>query len=193
MIESAPSSNISTNPRPWVRYLARMIDIYLFGLVFQKVLETITNFWVKNELALSSYTKIYIIIYILVQSFIYIFVESIILSTLGNTFGKWLLKIQISNNQSKKIPFFIAIKRSFLVWIYGFGAGLPLISLCTHIVAYSHLTTRKITTWDQKCNLMVSHQKIGIVRIILIILFFILSFIGSLFITLINNNLLIKN
>lgn len=54
------------------------------------------------------------------------------------------------------------------------GIGLPLISLVTNIESYNELTKKGITSWDRDGGFVVSHHKIGIFKIILAILLFIL-------------------
>ena len=152
--------------RPWVRYLARMIDFLMFSFVAGAILGVVLT--IMDNIALLDNFNDYLLGFIL--AFIYVFIEPIILSVCGNTFGKWLLKIKIQDKEGNKPTFAIAFRRSFFVWFYGLGAGFPIIQLFTLISAHSNLTKRGGTTWDKKYNLTVIHQKIGIVRTTIAIL-----------------------
>lgn len=158
--------------RPWIRYIARMIDIYTFlfiGGIFWEILSP-TSF-PESDFAFG-----------LIVLFLWIFFESICLSILGSTFGKWLLKIKLRTNDNLKLTFLIAFQRSFMVWFKGLAIGIPFISLFTLISAHSDLTTQGITSWDKKYGLKVSYEKIGCIRAIITILLFGLFFsiiIGS--------------
>lgn len=148
------------NVRPWVRLIARSIDVYVFSAVF-------VIFWVA--LSPSSFPKSDIWLG-MIALFAWIFVEPVFLSLWGTTFGKWLLKVKIRDHEDKKLTFLVAIKRSFLVWLYGLGLGIPIFSVFMKISSYSDLTKKGITTWDKDCHLTITHQKIGVIRTVVAIL-----------------------
>ncbi len=171
------NSNVSqipfANVRPWVRFLARHIDIYIFAII-------ICGLWMIISPSIFLKSRI---MFGLITIFIWIFVESVFLSSWGTTFGKWLLKIKVRDKEDKKLTFLVALKRSFLVYLKGYGLGMPIISIFTELSAYNKLINNGITTWDEDCQLVVSHQAIGIIRsavaIILIGIFFLLISLGN--------------
>jgi len=95
------------------------------------------------------------------------------LSSFGTTPGKALLGIKIRALSGKKISYTTGMKRGFLIWIYGMGIGIPLISLFTMIAAYNRLKRNGITSWDKKCGINVIHDQLSIFRIILFVTIFI--------------------
>jgi len=152
---AVPSEGSQTpKVRPWIRFFARYIDIYLFGFVVGIFLEFFSPSSVQNSN----------IVFGIALLFLWIFIESVFLSLCGTTFGKWLLGVKIRDNKNKKLTFLVALKRSFLVWFKGFGIGFPIISLFTLVSAHSDLTNKNITTWDKDCHLTVVHQKLGVAR-----------------------------
>lgn len=153
--------------RPWVRYWARMLDIYSFTLLAGFVLGLI--FPALNMLEIAFGMSLYSI-------FIWIFVESSLLSTWGTTPGKWLFKTSLRTNAGEKLSFSNALSRSFSVWWRGLGIGFPIASLITLLVAHRKLTIEGVTTWDRKGGFVVSHKKIGAIRVVIVTIFFI-SFI----------------
>jgi len=88
----------------------------------------------------------------------------IIFSMFGTTPGKALLAIEVTAPSGDPLSFGQALKRSFGVWFYGWGMGIPLVCLFTLLRAHDNLTQKKITTWDRQGNFHVSHGRIGAVR-----------------------------
>ena len=66
-----------------------------------------------------------------------------------------------------------ALRRSLKVWWRGLGTGFPLASLITLFVAYGHLTRNGFTTWDDEGAFAVRHERVGLGRIVAVILFFV--------------------
>jgi len=148
--------------RPWVRYCARGIDYLLFSPIAGFVFAIFAP-------SLLDTPEIFINMLI---SFIWVFVEATLLSTWGTTPGKWLLRTTLRDSAGNKLTFPRALDRSFSVWWRGMGIGFPIVTLITLIVAYGKLTKEGVTTWDQKGGFVVSHNKIGTLRTIVAILFF---------------------
>lgn len=162
VIETAP---VVEQVRPWVRFWARMLDVLSFSLIFGLILGLIApQVLVKpNDAALGIFAF-----------FAWIFVEAVMLSTFQTTIGKWLFKTNISLNSGASISFSDAISRSFKVWWRGLGAGLPIVSLITMNVAHGRLTRNGRTSWDEDTCFSVTHERIGILRVLAAITFFLL-------------------
>jgi len=154
--------------RPWVRFFARYTDYMIGGIILAIILGIVA----PDSIFLAPNRASEILFTMLIM-FIWIFVEAVLLSTWGTTPGKWLLKTTVSSQTGEKLTFSSALNRSFSVWLKGFGMGIPLVSLITLSLAYDKLTHNGITTWDAKGGLMVSHEKIGALRVILTVLLWI--------------------
>lgn len=150
--------------RPWVRYWARMFDIYIASILAGLV---IGIFYpdVLNEDGFDLLLGMSVI-------FSWMFIEAVFLSTFGTTPGKWLFKIKLTEANGGGLKFDTALSRSFKVWWRGLGAGFPLISLVTLSVAYGKLTKNSITSWDSDCRVAVAHDRIGTLRVIIALTFF---------------------
>src|SRR5690349_7093693 len=144
--------------RPWVRYWARAIDMILvwtivfipFGIVFR---EAAQNRFVDQLLQF-------------VVLSLWIPFEALLLSTVGYTPGKALLRVKVSNRDGSKLSFDQAVSRSGGVWWKGHGTGLiPFVTLITYVMAFQRLTNKGITAWDQSGDFLVSHRKVGMVRV----------------------------
>ncbi len=155
------TDEVGVRPRPWVRFWARMIDYSLFFLV----LALLIGIFNVGLGALSSISG-------MVAIFLWTFVEAFLLCTVGVTPGKWMLKVTVRDENQQKLSFSEALNRSFSVWWLGMGAGLPIISLVTMIVAAVKLNNTGKTSWDRRRDMRVSHGDIGVVRTIVVILYF---------------------
>lgn len=154
----------TANVRPWVRYWARCLDMMIFGVVFGIFLSIFmpSVFEFKD----SSDIRIVCLQVGILSLFIWIFIESILLSCLGTTPGKWLLKVHLRDEKNSNPKFFKVLKRSIAVWFSGLAAGIPIISIFTLIAAHKHLSKRGITSWDEDGHFTITHGKIGMIRII---------------------------
>lgn len=147
--------------RPWVRFWARMIDYSLFAIVLS-IFIGYSNIGLE---VINFYTGILAI-------FLWVFIEAFLLATAGTTPGKWFLRVSVRDENHQKLSFSVSLNRSFSVWWLGMGAGLPIISLITMIVAAVKLNHSGMTSWDRRGELRIFHEKIGIVRTLIVILFF---------------------
>lgn len=147
-------------PRPWVRYWARLFDIYAFALVAGVVLAYFDAAFLEgaNERLLGLFLV-----------FVWVFVESLLLALFQTAPGKWLFKIRIAPASGGSIGLSQALSRSLMVWWRGFGAGVPLVTLFTLISAHGQLTRNGVTTWDRDGGYVVSHEKIGVPRALAIV------------------------
>lgn len=164
-------------PRPWVRYFARLIDLY-----FGSFLVAIT--W--NLVSPSTYDRmlvnigneyfIGIILYI-----IWLFFESLSLSTLGTTLGKWVFSSKLVSIDGGKLSFPKALLRSFSMWVNGLGLMLPVVSLLTLSNSFNRLKNENYTghtKWDIKTNSAVITTKLNPIKIILLIIICLVSLVG---------------
>ena len=144
--------------RPWVRYWARTIDVSIFVLLSDFLLGLISPNYLEN---IGSFVLGFVLI------FLYIFVEALLLSAVGNTLGKWMLKVKVNASNSHEITFNNALKRSFNVWLRGCAVGIPIVCAFTSMYCYFDLKRNGITKWDKESGFIVTHEKIGIFRIII--------------------------
>ena len=164
--EPKPIAEIVPAPsqvRPWVRYWARMFDVYSFSLVGGVILAVIAPQFLEkqNEYALG-----------MMLVFAWVFVEALLLSSFQATPGRWLFKTKIALTSGSPINFSQALARSFKVWWRGFGTGFPIATMITMIIAHGRLTRNGITSWDKDDGFSVAHETIGVPRVLAAIAFF---------------------
>ncbi|MCB1115511.1 MAG: RDD family protein [Chlamydiia bacterium] len=148
-------------PRPWIRFWARMIDYSLFILIIGFLI----GFFNVNLGSVSSFSGMLMI-------FLWTFIEAFLLATWGTTPGKWFLKVWVRDEHHHKLSFSEGMSRSFSVWWLGMGAGIPIVSLITMIVAAVKLSNKGETTWDGRRKLKVFHDQVGLIRSLVVILYF---------------------
>ena len=153
------------NSRPWPRYWARMVDMILFSIVFA----IFSAMFLPN--LLREGTDIF---FGIICAFVWVFVESVLLSSWGTTYGKWLLNIKLRTKKDEKLKFSDALNRSFSVWLKGMGLAIPIVTIFTMGGSYNYLRDNGQTEWDEKGGYVVNQKKIGVLRIIgvVIVMFF---------------------
>jgi len=149
--------------RPWIRFWARWIDINLISFLGAFALA-----FYYPELASVPSKDLILAVVVL---FLWVFIESFLLSTAGTTPGKWLLNIHLTPPLGNKPDFSTAFSRSFDVWWRGLGLGLPFVTLFTNAAAYTNLKKNGITTWDRNGGFTVVHERVGLLKGGLAILF----------------------
>ena len=173
--QSAPSVESIGQVRPWVRYWARMFDIYVAAVVGGIIMGVVD----PRGFDQPGSDQLFAIIVI----FLWVFVEPLFLSASGRTPGKWLFKTRVVPSSGGKLNYSAALSRSFKVWWRGLGIGFPVASLITLIVAHGKLTENGITSWDKDDGFIVVHERIGWARVTLALVafavFFVLVVIGS--------------
>ena len=150
--------------RPWVRYWARMFDIYLACIVGGLAIGILHT----NAFDQPGGDQLFGLAVI----FAWVFIEAFFLSTAGTTPGKWLFKIRIVPPHGSSLDYSTALSRSFKVWWRGLGIGFPLASLITLIVAHGKLTKNGVTTWDRDDGFTITHERIGALRVMVAVVFF---------------------
>lgn len=164
-VTASAASLTGAQVRPWVRYWARMLDICLLTMPIGFLLGIFAPLFVmqnSNDLLLG-----------FIALFFYVFVEAMLLSSFGTTPGKWFLKIQLAHASGNPISYSQALARSLKVWWRGLGTGFPLVQLITCVIAHERLKRYGITSWDREGSFVVAHEDVGITRILVAVVFFI--------------------
>ena len=152
-----------------MRYWARMIDLYaiaVFGGFVGGIVAPESELWELHDA-----------LFTMIVMFGWVFLEPLFLTIFGTTPGKALLKTKLEKATPSRFNYTQALIRSFKVWMRGFGFGIPIISIVTLIFAYGKLRDNRETSWDREGGFVVTHDTIGVFRIMVAILI-LLSIIG---------------
>jgi uncharacterized RDD family membrane protein YckC len=161
------ASEPSVKPiRPWIRLWARLLDTWcvtlvvgfflggLLGSICPAIVEWHERFGYFIDVGFG-----------MVLLFVYCLVESIFFSVFGTTPGKALLGVEVRTESGNLLSFDEAMKRSLMVWFYGWGVvPIGIVQLVTFVTAYDNLKRSKITTWDRLGHFDVSYRQIGVLK-----------------------------
>lgn len=157
------SAIASSPPRPWIRYWAKLVDVWIIVIVLAVLAGMLFPRWTSE----TSDTIVGLVLLALAVP-----VQALLLSTWGTTFGKSLLGIKVTKD-GRKLDFGGAFKRELGVYLVGFGLGIPIVAFFTQIAAYNHLKKEGASSWDQDPGNVVTHSDpstIGIVAVVAILL-----------------------
>ncbi len=172
--------------RPWVRFLARMTDYYVFSMLFsllvslmfpdfmKQISEMLTQQMSSQGSETAGFQSIMALIIIrVVITFIWVFIEAFTISRYGTTFGKNLLGTKVLDQNGELLPYDRSLKRSYGVWLKGMGAGFALISWLTMLFGYQALKRDGVCSWDNDADSKVVHSYFSSTRLIIILGFII--------------------
>jgi len=147
---------------PWVRFWARMIDITVVSIS----VGLFVGLFIPHGLGWELFS-------IVIKIISAILLEAFLLSTWGMTLGKSLLQVYVRDPQGRKLNFSRSIKRCISAWAWGLGFGIPIASLIFAYMSYEHIQETGVAKWDIEGGSLVSHKKIGIPRIAVVVSLFI--------------------
>jgi len=149
---------------PLTRCLARFIDYLMFGLLLGSL----------NVYGILLRLDIPAPLFPIISIFAWVFVEAALLSVLGTSPGKWLLKTTIIDRSLDKPGYFSALRRSLSVWCNGMGTGIFFIVPVTMAISYHRLRKEGYAPWDREGRFYLIHGKVGAPRFLFAFLFFVI-------------------
>lgn len=168
---SPVSSQTSQERQPWLRLGARMIDFILCSQILGIFIGLLAPGQIPEANQVLS----------LVSLAFFMLLEPWVITRYGTTPGKKLLNIRVLTRDGEKPSLRQAYKRSLMIWVFGLGLGLPLVSLVAMIFSYFRLIKTGTLWWDEQAETRVIHGEVSSTRITLAALFIagvlILSFI----------------
>jgi len=165
VIEKLAEKYESLQVRPWIRFWARLIDNTILGLLLGYTwILLIPKFYVLDIRYTLGYG------FSLLNFLIWALIEAYFISKWGCTPGKWFLNTKVQNAKGGNLSYRKALKRVLLVLLYGEGLLIPFVSAIFNIVSYLRLTDKGITKWDEQEEVIVSHNKIEVYKVVLAVL-----------------------
>ena len=168
--------------RPWVRFLARMTDYYIFSmlvsllisLLFPDFMEQMSEMLaqqvsVQDSEAAGMQSILFVVLVRIVVTFIWVFIEAYTISKYGTTFGKNLLGTRVLDKDGELLPYDRSLKRSYGVWLKGMGAGFILISWVTMLFGYQMLKRDGVNSWDKDADSKIVHSYFSTRRLFIIL------------------------
>jgi len=160
---------------PWRRYLARMFDystVLLLFLIFFAMSDGLSFSGKFDNIGEGSYellgpwlpiafkTVLPVggTIFNTIFAWVWMPIESVLLSTVGNTPGRWLFGISVRTTSGQILTFIEAFRRSMDVLLQGMALGAPFALLFTQYFAYKRLANTGTTLWDNDHDCVVSQK-----------------------------------
>jgi hypothetical protein len=136
--------------RPWLRFVARVIDTTVFCLALEVVLFVIN----RGAPDVVSATIVFLTIPI----------EAALLASWGTTPGKALVGLAVRDGAGRKLRFGPALRRAAGVWTFGL-AGTQILGIATGILAFRRLRRGRAAYWDALDGFRVEPRDVSPVRI----------------------------
>ncbi len=148
-----------TGPHPWRRFVARVFDNFVIGTVLWLLVSTITYF-ISIEAGdglVAFNSSIYgRLLDGTLNLAMMIPVQAAMIGLTGGSPGKWLCGVRVRNHDGTRLGFRAALHREVKVWLIGFGAGLPLISLFALVQAHNAVKDSGTAHWDDDNDTVVA-------------------------------------
>ena len=146
----------STSPRPWHRWFARLIDLWCTAILLGVVLGATGHAALaENQIGFT-----------MMSALLLVGLESLLLASIGNTLGKALLNIRVTEHDGRGLTALRALRRALNVWLSGEALGFPIANLITMSRQHQELKRNGITTYDDAGSYMVTHGEVGVGRVI---------------------------
>lgn len=170
-----------TTVHPWRRFFAKMLDGVLFGIVMAFafgqfgvgfMVEPGDTQWVRQA------------VIAIINSLLFSIYDASLVAALGTSPFRWLYGIHVLKRDGTKPDFVTALMRSLKRLVFGFGLGIPFVSLITVIIQYFMLKSNGISSWDRSSGTVSQHYRISGGKMIVLVLVWLLLLAGLVFLTL---------
>ncbi len=148
-------------PRPWTRFWARTIDIWIFLCFSLGILAGLRSLgWTTT-----SYVYFSERVFILLLPAWHL-IEAYMISHWAATPGKALLGIRVLGQDGEPLSYSPSVRRSLGVFVIGLGCFLPFLQLILPIMAYFYLKQHGRTFWDLTSDSKTEHQAFHVRQVV---------------------------
>lgn len=127
---------------PWRRYFARGLDFMIYSIIWSAV-RYLAFRWSPGTYSFVSLLDTYITFGIM------LIIEPILLATLGTTPGKWIFGLQVRGVDGRKLSFYDALSRTWMMFHYGYGYSIPFYNLYRIYQSYKICVDSGELQWDE--------------------------------------------
>ncbi len=152
---------------PWRRWAARMLDFFV-EVFFIGFLYGLFSGPGMREL----YANV-------LFSLLALLFDSALYAAFGNTPGKWLLGIKIVDADLRSIKRVTHFLRNLLVYLSGFGFGIPLLTLVTFLFQYFRVSRGAQASYDDTLGLNSLHFPCGTLKTVIAVLLLVAFILSS--------------
>ena len=139
---------------PVRRFLARILDLSLYGFLLDSVLVFIFNMITSNRSAVEN------LLFTGVVTVLMLLVEPLLLMKFGTTPGKALLGLEVRNPEGNRLSYSEGFRRTFGVIRYGMGFQIPLYSIIRYYKSAKILEENETLPWDEEIAYTMKDEKV---------------------------------
>ena len=130
-------------PCPWKRYFARAVDL----LIYRTVWVVLFSFTLYGAMKLNLLLAVLTFVLMLV-------LEPLQLCLFKTTLGKLIFGLRVTNNDGGRLTYGEALQRTWYVFVYGMGLGLPIVELIANFRNYKRCKDSTILYWEDYSNVV---------------------------------------
>ena len=162
---SAPAPALAAGP--WRRFFARSIDFWAITPPVV-LLMVLGGLQVSSDFAswLQEPRSTWVIGFFAVP--LMLAVEAILFWMFGSTVGKALLGISVRTESSRQLTLTESFQRQMGVYVYGLGAGVPLVNLVTTVRQYRRLKSGLQASYDED-RFVVTAVRLDVLRYVFVV------------------------
>ncbi len=138
---------------PWRRYLARMLDIFIYSIIWWAFLAFVFHSNIATRSNIENLLHSFIVLTIM------LFVEPLWLHLFGTTPGKAIFGLRIENPDGSNISYSEGLQRTWGVIGYGMGYNLPVYSTIRIWKSYKLCSDNEIQPWDEHISYTIKDTK----------------------------------
>ena len=97
------------------------------------------------------------------------FLDAAFVTTFGTTPGKWLAGLNVVDSEGQRLKPGRSLARSMLVYAFGWGFGLPLLTLLSWLCTFIRVRQVGNAVWDGQLKTRVLGQRVARVRLALLV------------------------
>ncbi len=150
--------------RVWVRFGARITDSVIFGIIIMG-LGVAAGFAPGEALSESA-----IVAFQVLTTLSWFLVEAALITTFGTTPGKAIAGLWITDEEGKRTTNGKSLIRALLLFVFGWGFGLPLLTLLSLVVSQVRMKQIGNTLWDERAKTIVRGKPVSQARMSLLII-----------------------
>lgn len=138
---------------PWRRYLARMLDISVYGFLFSSFLGLICHVNLAGRSSLGTLVETFVALAIM------LFLEPLLLHRFGTTLGKAIFGLHIEAPDGKRLTYREGFNRTGSLLGKGMGYNIPIYNLVRQWKSYKLCSGGETQPWDESIAYTIKDTK----------------------------------
>lgn len=138
---------------PWRRFFARNFDLFLYNMLWTLFITTVMNVNILVRVPAARLFDTF------VSFLLMLLIEPFLLAFLGTTPGKWILGLEVVDQDGLFLSVSEALSRTWTVFWSGFGLSIPIYSFIRQWKSYNACKTGETLEWEHESVLVQKDEK----------------------------------